>query len=190
MLQPSEVPPSIVHVNAVPRPGGGLFQMMSLCRQKGLGAFRRWSLLLLVFVGLALPSLIVVVMEMTLGGTPLISAIGKVVRRQFASGENLFLIAILGLIPFVLLAGVLRYLSPRLTTYRFTILLVFGMLGIFALMIPAHMSVWRPLYTADSMSSTAAIAFVFIPVYCVATMLVGLGVGWGISLLRFRQSSS
>lgn len=162
---------------------------MRLFRQQGLSACRTGALLFSLLVGIAVPSVIIVVMETTLGETPLFPAIGEVGRRQFAAGENLFLIAILGLMPFVLLTGCLRFLSSRLNAYRFTILLVFGMLGILALMIPAHVSVWRPLYADESMSSTAVIAFVFIPVYSVLTMLIGLCVGWGISLLPFIRKA-
>ena len=49
--------------------------------------------------------------------------------------------------------------------------------------IPAHIGIWKPLYTHEHMSSTAVIAFLFIPVYCTVTMLIGLGIGLGISYL-------
>jgi hypothetical protein len=54
-------------------------------------------------------------------------------------------------------------------------------------MVPAHVSVWYPLYGPGHVSSTAVIAFIFIPFYCLASLCVGLVVGWLISHLpRFR----
>jgi len=53
-----------------------------------------------------------------------------------------------------------------------------GLAGILALMIPAHVSVWSPLYTEERMSSTAVIAFFFIPFYCIVTMGIGVSIAF------------
>ncbi len=54
-------------------------------------------------------------------------------------------------------------------------------------MVPAHVSIWYPLYTGGHIALTAAIAFLFIPFYCIPALAVGLLVGWIVSLrLRIR----
>jgi hypothetical protein len=65
-----------------------------------------------------------------------------------------------------------------------------GLLGILAFMIPAHVSVWYPLYGGGHMASTAVIAFVFIPFYCIATLALGLLAGWAVSLIPFLRHDS
>ena len=60
-------------------------------------------------------------------------------------------------------------------------------MGILVLMVFGHVAVWYPLYSEDHMSSTAVIAFFFIPFYCLGTMAIGLLIGWVISLLLFSE---
>lgn len=61
-------------------------------------------------------------------------------------------------------------------------------MGILVLMVLGHVAVWYPLYGGGHMSSTADIAFFFIPFYCIAVMAVGLLVGWVISRLPFFRN--
>jgi hypothetical protein len=106
-------------------------------------------------------------------------------ERQFAEGENLFLLALFGLVPFVALSVVCRVAARRLSSVRLACLGTGGLLGILGLMVPAHVAVWYPRYGPGRMSSTAVIAFVFIPFYCLVTLFIGLLVGWGVSLLPY-----
>jgi len=113
-----------------------------------------------------------------------------ILRRQFAEGHNLFLLAAFGLIPFVALSAVCFVAARWLSPSRLACVAGGGLLGILLLMIPAHAAVWYPHYGGGRMSSTAAIAFLFIPFYCLATLCVGLIVGWLISRLsRFSSST-
>lgn len=148
---------------------------------------RSVGLLSLIAIGLVTPSLVIFYLETSLGNIPRAVALCHIMERQFAPGENLFILALIGLMPFFVLSIILYFLSHKFETKRFWCLLVFGLCGILALMIPAHISVWRPLYTGNHMSSTAVIAFVFIPIYCTATMFLGMGIGWVISLLVTRK---
>lgn len=61
-------------------------------------------------------------------------------------------------------------------------------MGILLLMILGHVAVWYPLYGGGHMSSTAVIAFFFIPFYCIAAMAIGLLIGWAVSLLPFFKN--
>ena len=111
-------------------------------------------------------------------------------ERQFAEGQNLFLLAAFGLIPFAALSAICAVAASRLTPIRLACLGVGGLLGIFALMVPGHFSVWYPLYGPGRASSTAVVAFIFIPFFCLVTLGVGLLAGWLVSLLPvFRHAS-
>lgn len=131
-----------------------------------------------LLAGFLTPSLTILIMELALGRVPLGEAVSKLAARQFADGENLFLLAVFGLIPFALLSGLLLILwrSDRQRP-RVPWLSAAGTIGALAFMIPSHVGVWLPLYTGEDMSSTAVIAFVFIPFVCCVTMAVGLLVG-------------
>ncbi|MBN1807630.1 MAG: hypothetical protein JW909_01080 [Planctomycetes bacterium] len=138
--------------------------------------------LLPVAVGMATPSLIIFFVQVSVGGYAVSDSICDIASRQFAKGHNLFLIAVLGCIPFALLA-VHVALSAARSIRRAWIVMPAGLLGILSLMVPAHAAIWGPLYGPGHASSTSAIAFLFIPFYCIPTMYLGLLVGWIIARL-------
>ncbi len=118
------------------------------------------------------------------------AAILDIGRRQFAQGHNLFLLAVLGLLPFILLAVSVIVASRLLSAFRLACITVGGLIGILAFMIPSHVAVWYPLYRGGHMSSTAVIAFIFIPFYCVPTLVVGVLIGWAASFLPLLRHAS
>jgi hypothetical protein len=129
-------------------------------------------------VGLVTPSLVILVLDVFVGHTPVGRAVASVLARQFAPGDNLFLIAALGSIPFVILSLILLIgYRGRKDRDRLAWLSVAGTIGALALMIPAHVQVWLPLYTGGDVSSTAVIAFLVIPFLCCVTMMIGLVIG-------------
>jgi len=144
-------------------------------------ASSRLCVLIPLFIGIITPSLIIFALEITTGHIQPLVSLKQITHRQFASGENLFLLAIIGLIPFVILSSFLQCMRLKLATAGLCCVMICGLIGILSFMIPAHIGVWKPLYTHEHMSSTAVIAFFFIPIYCTITMLVGLGLGFGIS---------
>jgi H+/Cl- antiporter ClcA len=79
-------------------------------------------------------------------------------------------------------------LSRRIKGKRLVCLFYGGLLGILILMILGHVAIWYPLYGGGHMSSTASIAFFFIPFYCIVSMGIGLFAGWLISLLPFFKN--
>ena len=103
-------------------------------------------------------------------------------RRLFLASLTVF-IAAFGLIPFVALSIVCAVAAGRLAPSRLACLGIGGLVGILALMIPGHVAVWYPLYGPGHMSSTAVIAFLLIPFYCLGSLAIGLIVGWLVSLL-------
>ena len=145
-----------------------------------------WPILPLA-VGLITPSTIVLSLETVVGGKPLHVALTDIAARQFAEGENLFLLALFGLLPFVVLSIFCLIANRFLSPVRLAWTALGGLLGILAFMIPAHVSVWYPLYGGGHMASTAVIAFLFIPFYCIATLAIGVLVGWVISFIPFLR---
>lgn len=144
-----------------------------------------------IAIGLLTPSLIIFCLEVFVAHTPPLTATGHILHRQFAAGHNLFLLAVFGLIPFATLSTICAIAAKKLSPQRLACLGIGGLIGILGLMIPAHVAVWYPLYGPGHMSSTAVIAFVFIPIYCLGTMAVGLAIGWLVSLLpQFKTATA
>lgn len=139
-------------------------------------------------VGLVVPSLVIFYLEVFVGHIAPLAATRDILERQFSEGDNLFLLAAIGLIPFAALSAICAAAASRFTPARLACLGVGGLAGILSLMVPGHASVWYPLYGPGHMSSTAVIAFLFIPFYCLGTLAIGLLVGWLVSLLpMFRH---
>ena len=134
-------------------------------------------------IGLLVPSLIIFLLEIFVGHISPSAAAVDILKRQFSEGDNLFLLAAFGLIPFAVLSATCAIAAGRLTPPRLACLGIGGLIGILGLMVPGHIAVWYPLYDPGRMSSTAVLAFIFIPFYCLVTLLMGLLVGWLVSLL-------
>jgi hypothetical protein len=148
----------------------------------GATSGQTWALASLI-VGLLTPSTTIFFLEVFVGHISPISSLEDILRKQFGGGNNLFLLALFGLIPFVALSIVCRFAARRLPPARLACLAIGGMGGIASYMIPAHVAVWYPLYSGGHMSSTAVIAFVVIPFYCLGPLAIGLLVGWAVSVL-------
>jgi len=150
----------------------------------------RWSIASFA-IGLVTPSLIIFCLEVFGGRINPLASIADILRRQFSEGDNLFLLAAFGLIPFAVLSVACFVAARWLSSSRLACVAVGGLLGVLALMVPGHVAVWYPLYGRGHASSTAVIAFIFIPFYCIATLCIGLLVGWLVSLLpHFRHATN
>jgi hypothetical protein len=141
-------------------------------------------------VGLVAPSLVVFCVEVLVGNVSLSDAAADISRRQFSEGNNLFLLAAIGLLPFAVLSAICVFAARRLSPARLACLGAGGLVGILGFMIPSHVAVWYPLYGPGHASSTAVIAFLFIPFYCLGTLAIGLLGGWLVSRLPwFRRTA-
>ena len=148
-----------------------------------------WSLASLAS-GLVTPSLVIFCLQVFIGGISPFAAVSDILQRQFAEGHNLFLLAAFGLIPFVFFSVACFIAAGSLTPPRLTCVAIGGLVGILAVMVPAHASIWYPLYGPGRISSTAVIGFIFIPFYCIGTLLVGMLLGWLFSLLPFFRHAT
>lgn len=144
-----------------------------------------------LMIGLVTPSLVIFYLEVFVGHNAPLAAAKNIMQRQFSEGNNLFLLAVIGLIPFAALSATCAAAASRFGPHRLACLGLGGLAGILGLMIPSHISVWYPLYGPGHASSTAVIAFLFIPFYCLGAMAIGLLAGWLVSLLPlFRHTNA
>lgn len=95
---------------------------------------------------------------------------------------SLFFFAFRG-VPFFLTSVVCFFAALRIRRHWLVGIIAGAWIGTLYFTIPAMMSVWRPLFTDERMSSTAVIAFVFIPFYSIPYTLGGIMVGAGASFL-------
>ena len=95
------------------------------------------------------------------------------------------------LLPFAVLTITL-ILSTKVYSLRATYVLCFGGLtGIFWGMVPQHVKIWSLFYKPHvHVSSTTAIAFLFIPFYCFVPLGIGLAISWIITRLPFFRDKN
>jgi hypothetical protein len=158
---------------------------------------KRLHIYLPLVAGILTPSLVIFVLKVFVGRrfvgrvSPLTAAI-DILHRQFAAGQNLFLLMLFAMIPFVALVLVIKIISSKLNGVRLECIFWGGFIAVWGLTVYGHFSVWYPLYAPGRrMSSTAVIAFLFIPIYCLFFLAIGLVIGyligWGVSFLPAFQ---
>ena len=132
-----------------------------------------------LLIGLIAPSLVLFAVQVFVGDIAPLPAIVDILNKQFASGDNLFLLTLIGLTPFIILSVILNghFKNQNANIKKEYTLCISGLIGILALMVPLHVSVWYPLYGPGEMSSTSVIAFMFIPFFCIVPMAIGLLIG-------------
>ena len=134
-------------------------------------------------IGLVTPSIVLAAVEVVVGKIGFAAAVTDVCSREFAEGENIFLLSVIGLIPYAFLSFFAFALAGRLGPRRLACVSLGGLAGILAYTVPAHASIWRPLYSGGHVSSTSAIAFLFVPFYAIPVLVIGMALGWMVSLL-------
>ena len=145
-------------------------------------------ILIPIIAGILTPSLVILILEIFVGHISIIQSVSNIIERQFASGENLFLLMLFGLFPFIILIWIISPISRKINGKRLNCIFWGGLIGILLPMITGHVAVWYPLYGGGHASSTSVIAFFFIPFYCIVTMGIGLLIGWIISRLPFIKN--
>ncbi len=138
-----------------------------------------------LIIGFLIPSLVIYCLDVFVSENTPADALAETLRKQFAEGENIFLLAAIGLLPFIVLSIACFIAAYRLNPAKLACFYLFGFLGIVGFMIPSHIAVWYPHYSGGRMSSTSIISFIFIPFICVLTLGIGLLIGWYISRLPF-----
>lgn len=145
------------------------------------------SILLIVplVVGLITPALVQLVVKCATGGIAFVPAVEEVLRFHSATAGRAMMLSALHLMPFVVLDIWIVVLN-RVRTRRVIFLLwSCGMLGALGVMVHGYATVWGQMYSGGRIPSTAPIAVVFIPIYCVGSLHVGLLFGGIVSKLRW-----
>lgn len=137
-----------------------------------------------LLIGPIVPSLVILYLELWVARHPLGTALVNTATMQWGdNGSGLLLIIGLGMIPFIALAAIAAAAGRRMHRTRVACLTIGGLLGIVVLMAWGHYAVWAPLYGIGELSSTASIAFLFIPFLALGSMLLGVLAGWLVSRL-------
>jgi hypothetical protein len=152
-----------------------------------MSKLRKRHIYLPVILGVLAPSLVIFILEVFVGHISPAHSVADILQRQFEEGENLFLLMACGFIPFAILIGSTALFSRTLKGKQLDCVFIGGMAGILVFMIPTHIDVWYPLYSGGHMSSTAVVAFIFIPFICIGTMGIGLLIGRAVSLLPLMK---
>jgi hypothetical protein len=137
---------------------------------------KHWHLLVLLLFALVInENTVQWALAVKVGGYSLASGYADAFKYFTVSGYLFF--TAFRLIPYLGLGIILIVLSK--TKLKDYVLPVFigGLVGILAMILWGSWVAQRPYYTGEHVSSTTAIAFLFIPIYAVATGVVGAMVG-------------
>ena len=144
----------------------------------------RWFAVI-ISIGFITTPAIIFFLDILIGNINPLKSIPEIISRQFNDRDNLFLLTIYGLIPFML-HGAFCFWYGVVFSYRvLNCYAVTGLLSILLCMIPMYALTWLPLYGYGKSSSTYVIVLMFIPWFCVLSLGLGLAVSWLITRTRF-----
>ncbi len=140
-----------------------------------------WGIILL---GLVLPWIVRTAVEAFFRPDQIGWILARFPSLLFASGHNLFLLGLINAIPFVVFAFLTRWRyrlsaaenAKTFLPHKWGIIL--AGLTVFAMTLFIQLVVWMDVFKPMGGSSTAVIAFVFLPFYALALMPVGYLVGF------------
>ena len=106
---------------------------------------------------------------------------GSILPSPSIIGVLMFML--LAMIPFIAFIVLMDGISAKIKGSRLECIFWGGFLPVWGFTAYGHWSVWYPIYAHTHMSSTAVIAFLFIPFYALVPLVIGLLIGWGVSFL-------
>ncbi len=140
----------------------------------------------LIVLGLVLPWIIRIGVEIFYHPERTVSALVKFPALLFAKGHNLFLLGVLNVIPVIIFLLLTRWryrigqAEDPAAFFPHKIGIIAAGVVVFGVGLLINLIVWMDVFRPAGGSSTAVIAFVFMPFYTLALMPVGYLVGWGI----------
>lgn len=131
--------------------------------------------------GLSAPLLVTFMLQELVGRAPYMRG----VFRTYFENEGTAVFGLgLPLIPFAALLVLMWWISLYIKeTRRLDCIFWGGLIAVWGFTVWAHCSVWYPLYAGQRVSSTMAVAFLFIPFYALVPLAIGLLIGYGVSFL-------
>jgi uncharacterized protein (TIGR02145 family) len=139
--------------------------------------------------GILIPSLVIFILEVFIAKMSPFKSVLDILHRQFADGQNLFMVMVFSFIPFGALLLLTLVLKAKVDSSRLACIFWGGFIPVLGLTLVGHISVWYPLYAGNDTSSTAVLAFVFFPIYCLFLLVIGSLIGWGISYFPFKRKN-
>ena len=144
---------------------------------------KKQYLYLPLLTGILTPSAVIFFLQVLFAKMSPFKSVLDILRRQFASGHNLFLLMIWSFIPFGALILLTYVMGRKADSRRLAFIFWGGFIAVFAFALFGHISVWYPLYAHKGASSTDVLAYLIIPVLGLFVLPVGSFVGWIVSLL-------
>lgn len=131
-----------------------------------------------VTAGIVTPTLVWLAVQRIVGSIGFRDAIMEILVEHL-KGRGL-LLDLFSMIPFAVLGGVGYYNSGRMSPVTLWAVTLGGLAGILALMIPLYYMGWETIYNdvVGDEKNTGALIFFFTPLYCLATLLAGMLLGW------------
>jgi hypothetical protein len=138
----------------------------------------RGAWILPIGLGLVVPTAVWLAVDITVAGAAPGDAMFDVLLEHL-KGRAL-LLDVWSLIPFLVLGGIVHHNAgtvPGITLWSVTI---GGVIGILALLIPAYWIAWDTIYNTilGDEKTMGSMVFFFTPLYSLATMFVGMLLGW------------
>jgi hypothetical protein len=142
-----------------------------------------------LMAGILTPSVVIFILQVFVAKISPFKSVLDILNRQFAEGHNLFLLMLISFIPFAANIFVTWLASKKMSAARLDCIFWGGFIPVLGFTLVSHFSVWYPLYApGQHMSSTAVVAFVFLPIAGLEYLVIGSLIGWVISLLpKFRK---
>jgi len=139
-----------------------------------------------VTAGILTPTLVWLAVQRIVGNIGFGDAMMDILLEHL-KGRGL-LLDLFSMIPFAVLGGVGYYNTGRMSPITLWAVTLGGLAGIFALMIPLYYMGWETIYNdvVGDEKTTGALIFFFTPLYCLATLLGGMVLGWAATRL-FRK---
>jgi hypothetical protein len=131
-----------------------------------------------IVVGAIVPTLIWLAAQRNVGNIQFGDAIMDILLEHL-KGRALML-DLFTMLPYAVLAGTAYKNARRMSQVTLWAVTIGGIVGIVALMVPMYYIGWQTIYNdiRGDEKSTGAMIFFFTPLYCLATMLGGMLLGW------------
>lgn len=149
----------------------------------------------MILFGIAMPWLVRILVEAAYKPEQIVAILTRFPSLLFAPGHNLFLLGLINSIPFIVFAFLTRwrYRMSAMEDAKTFQPHKWGVIGagltVFAMTLFIQLVVWMGVFNPRGGSSTAVIAFVFLPFYALALMPVGYLVGWLLGRVSARKSA-
>ena len=146
---------------------------------------KRRHIYLPLFSGILSFYLVIFFLQVFIGNRSTLDLTLDIFFRHF---KAFLLVILISSIPFVAQMLLIWIVSFKSRGRRLESIFWGGFVSIFGPTLFGHYIVWNPLYTQDErISSTAILAYIFIPLYCLLFLVIGSIIGWSLSFFPWLK---